>query len=586
MRSASDLAAWLAQLARPGADPRRGAALNGGYDLERLAIDDGEIDRSEQGRGEFAQWMAQLRADGWLAWRFELWPGDRDEPAAFAFRPDHLQRVRQVRLTPEGWRAIPGLLTPGPVADGRLEPPDADGSEDAEGERDVFISHASEDRDAVARPLAIELRKRGWTVWFDEFELSLGDGLRRTIDRGLGLSKFGVVVLSPAFFSKEWPQRELDGLVARESQSGDKVVLPVWHGVDAEYVTRFSPTLGDKLAASSRVGAPVLAEEIERVLIKGQRPRQANAAPQPSPGSAISAVTTNPALDAIMAQNEPVLREVLRRESAAYAAVLEAAIEGKESQQPTADIAHELGTRLLPVVERYTTQLLPLVEHSPKLLERELRSLSRRLQRPGVSGFVFWADVPRWAVWWLTHVVGAYAVRREAFDAVRALLESRFSDSLNQSLPLTYNFLGDATAKIGEALAPPPPRGQRWNLPAWEFLAHSVSSSAPLRDGWPELFEFQIDPKLALGEWSFIQGLGLGLKGDGTVGYWSVVPGVRDFARRLRGDRALRASFAEQALGVSLDELDARAEEALSGSRAVGTFADRDAADIFVGRSE
>jgi histidyl-tRNA synthetase len=42
---------------------------------------------------------------------------------------------------------------------------------------DVFVSHASEDKDAIARPLAKELRSRGLRVWYDEFELKIGDSL-------------------------------------------------------------------------------------------------------------------------------------------------------------------------------------------------------------------------------------------------------------------------------------------------------------------------------------------------------------------------------------------------------------------------
>ena len=42
-------------------------------------------------------------------------------------------------------------------------------------QRDVFISHASEDKDEIARPLADELIRRGLKVWFDEYELVLGD---------------------------------------------------------------------------------------------------------------------------------------------------------------------------------------------------------------------------------------------------------------------------------------------------------------------------------------------------------------------------------------------------------------------------
>jgi WD40 repeat protein len=131
---------------------------------------------------------------------------------------------------------------------------------------DLFISHASEDKDAVTRPLAQALRSRGWSVWFDEFELTLGDSLRRKIDDGLAEARFGLVVLSPNFFAKEWPQRELDGLTARETAGSEKVILPVWHEVDNEYVARYSPTLADKLAVRSTAGIPAIVDQIERVL--------------------------------------------------------------------------------------------------------------------------------------------------------------------------------------------------------------------------------------------------------------------------------------------------------------------------------
>ena len=52
-------------------------------------------------------------------------------------------------------------------------------------EHDVFISHASEDKDEIVRPLAIALRNAGLTVWYDEFELKIGDSLRQKIDKGL-----------------------------------------------------------------------------------------------------------------------------------------------------------------------------------------------------------------------------------------------------------------------------------------------------------------------------------------------------------------------------------------------------------------
>ena len=130
---------------------------------------------------------------------------------------------------------------------------------------DVFVSHASEDKELFVRPLAEALRNRGFRVWFDEYALRLGDSLRRTIDRGLTECRFGVVVLSPRFFAKEWPQRELDGLVSRES-SGQKVILPVWHEVSFDDVRKYSPTLADRFAVSSSDGLAKVVDEIVRVL--------------------------------------------------------------------------------------------------------------------------------------------------------------------------------------------------------------------------------------------------------------------------------------------------------------------------------
>lgn len=112
---------------------------------------------------------------------------------------------------------------------------------------DVFISHASEDKDAVARPLAEALRVRGLSVWYDEFQLRVGDSLRRGIDSGLRRSRFGVVVLSPTFLSKGWTQYELDGLVTL-SVTGKQVLLPIWHNLDHAGVAAHSPTLADKVA--------------------------------------------------------------------------------------------------------------------------------------------------------------------------------------------------------------------------------------------------------------------------------------------------------------------------------------------------
>ncbi len=60
---------------------------------------------------------------------------------------------------------------------------------------DIFISHASEDKDDFVRPLAIALIEKGFKVWYDELSLDVGDSLRQSIDKGLKNSRFGLVWL-------------------------------------------------------------------------------------------------------------------------------------------------------------------------------------------------------------------------------------------------------------------------------------------------------------------------------------------------------------------------------------------------------
>jgi len=133
-------------------------------------------------------------------------------------------------------------------------------------EFDVFVSHASEDKPTVARPLRDALVHRGFSVWLDEQELTLGDALGQKIDEGLARSRFGVVILSEHFFAKRWPRRELDGLVARETLDGQKVILPVWHGITSQEVTAKSPTLAARLAVDTACGIDHVAEEVRRAL--------------------------------------------------------------------------------------------------------------------------------------------------------------------------------------------------------------------------------------------------------------------------------------------------------------------------------
>lgn len=137
---------------------------------------------------------------------------------------------------------------------------------------DVFICHASEDKDDFVRPLAERLRAFHLDVWYDEFTLTIGASLREAIDRGLAHSRFGIVVLSANFFRKSWPQRELNGLVARQTAEHHDIILPIWHGIGRDEILRYSPTLADTFAVPSELGLDAVVEALLRKLRPEESP--------------------------------------------------------------------------------------------------------------------------------------------------------------------------------------------------------------------------------------------------------------------------------------------------------------------------
>ena len=106
------------------------------------------------------------------------------------------------------------------------------------------------------------MKIEGFEVWYDEFELKIGDSLRKKIDAGLVNSRFGIVIISPSFVKKNWTEYELNGMVARE-MNGHKVILPIWHKISKDEVLKFSPTLADKMALNTSIHST---EEIIKAL--------------------------------------------------------------------------------------------------------------------------------------------------------------------------------------------------------------------------------------------------------------------------------------------------------------------------------
>jgi hypothetical protein len=158
----------------------------------------------------------------------------------------------------------PSLSSVPSLVQGHNAPPGL--GQDDDKDYDVFISHASEDKDEIVRPLVHALKDKGLLVWYDEFELKIGDSLRRKIDKGLANSRFGVIVLSETFLRKGWANYELDGLVTRQT-TGEQVILPIWHNITKKQVIEYSPSLADKLARSTATHTvEEIASEIAEVI--------------------------------------------------------------------------------------------------------------------------------------------------------------------------------------------------------------------------------------------------------------------------------------------------------------------------------
>ncbi|MDY3332562.1 MAG: TIR domain-containing protein [Gallibacter sp.] len=133
---------------------------------------------------------------------------------------------------------------------------------------DVFISYAHEDKESFVNELVDELMKQGISVWYDDMETAWGSSLREEMDRGLRLSKFGIVVLSPSYIAdgKYWTKQELNGLFQMESIESGRI-LPIWHHLTKKEVANYSPMIADRKAMTTAILTPrEIAEEFAKIL--------------------------------------------------------------------------------------------------------------------------------------------------------------------------------------------------------------------------------------------------------------------------------------------------------------------------------
>lgn len=106
----------------------------------------------------------------------------------------------------------------------------------------LYLAHASEDHETLARPLAERMMANGIEVWFDEWEIRTGDSLRRKMEDGLQACTHFLVLLTPIALSKPWVQSEIDVGFVR-AIGGESRFLGIRVGTPIKALSPFLQTL-------------------------------------------------------------------------------------------------------------------------------------------------------------------------------------------------------------------------------------------------------------------------------------------------------------------------------------------------------
>jgi glycosyltransferase involved in cell wall biosynthesis len=113
-----------------------------------------------------------------------------------------------------------------------------------EGEKDVFLCHAHEDKETIVRPLRHALERAGISYWLDEAEIGWGESISGQIEHGLSTSRYLLVVLSHTFVAKSYARAELRAMLQKQLSTGEVRVLPLLVGAAGPILEQF-PLLGE-----------------------------------------------------------------------------------------------------------------------------------------------------------------------------------------------------------------------------------------------------------------------------------------------------------------------------------------------------
>jgi hypothetical protein len=128
-------------------------------------------------------------------------------------------------------------------------------------EYDAFLSHAVEDKAAIANELNDALGKRDLKIWYSGQELGVGDSIINKINEGLRRSRFGIIIVSPTYMTKLWALTELNHFL-HTSAGNDRVILPVFLNITSEELAPKIPMLADIFGLRAEKGVDVVADSL------------------------------------------------------------------------------------------------------------------------------------------------------------------------------------------------------------------------------------------------------------------------------------------------------------------------------------
>lgn len=117
---------------------------------------------------------------------------------------------------------------------------------------DVFISHASADKEEYVDKLKAALDKLGVKIFYDKDTIGWGDKWKEKILEGVEKSEFAIIVISQNFFGRVWTEKELNEFLNRQNKNGQKIILPILHNITIEDLKREYPDIAEIQALNTK----------------------------------------------------------------------------------------------------------------------------------------------------------------------------------------------------------------------------------------------------------------------------------------------------------------------------------------------